>query len=478
MVPVLTDAEKEIARLQKAAGENLSKPGKLDQYTGKSQKAEAAALQKDLISKKTLDEAALRGAGNIAAADAVKSELAELQAVQAIQRKLNVGYEEAVGLARIQAAEEKAITRQKAEQAALAKAGIFSSHTKNELLTLGRLGLTGGNMGRSVSSLVGSALKDIFAKSGAAGGAAAGASAVAGEGASAAAGGAAAGEIATAGAGLAGALAGVALVLAPIIAGLAFLKFERGQKEWGRQEEYKTREEQAGDERAQEIARSPLGSSSGAFQSEISDETEVRKRKAMREKLDHDARHGILGWIDKGIGTHMATKGIGWWKPKGARAIKENEDEINRAERDKGAQAKILKKQWEIGGEIDLDILRDTNEHSVHGMKKRLVDTAGKHWVETYRRYFAETGSDKIAKEAADLTVKNDQWKDAQRAASALVNARSGAADIAQAAHLSQTFYIPDQTEQGKKLDHLAHIIRSGMGKNYDALTAASTKVY
>jgi hypothetical protein len=210
--------------------------------------------------------------------------------------------------------------------------------------------------------------------------------------------------------------------------------FRRGQKEQDYQEQNKMREEQAGDERSQEIAGGPLGSSGGSLQSEIGDVSEIRKREADRGRLAHARRHAWFGAKD-----WLARHSGGRWKTQEMRDEEDNENEINRSKRDKGDSKKNLKKQWKEDGAINMQILEDLSEHSVAGVKKATVDTARKSWMAAYRKSVQEGASRDDALKIADMTVKQADWERAQARGAGLVSAKMGNAGVAAAAAWADT---------------------------------------
>jgi hypothetical protein len=245
--------------------------------------------------------------------------------------------------------------------------------------------------------------------------------------------------------------------------------FRRGEKEQDYQEQNKMREEQAGDERSQEISASPLGSSSGSFQSEIGDETEIKKREADRGRLAHARKHAWFGLKDR-----LANLTGGRWKTQEQRDEIDNENEINRATRDKGASKKTLKEQWKVGGAIDEQILEHLSEHSVAGIKKATVDTAKKTWIAAYRKAAQEGAGDSEAMKIADLTTKQADWERAQARGAGLVNARTGNAGVAAAARWADTGIV------GPGMDALLAETKNQtaeMRAHLQALTATQTRV-
>jgi hypothetical protein len=382
----IDEEQRRIEQLHKAADQYAKTPGM--EAAAKSARSEALELQKKQLGSRVAKEAEARAAGNGDAADQAAREAKEMERTMQLQRKGGMGYDQAAKTARRQLNQED-------EAAALKKAGIEKmgyTRARQEALTLARELATGAPTGRTVSALLGNLLGGMAPEM----------------------------------------LAGLAGIAAPAaLLGGAYL-FHRDQKEQDYQEQNKMREEQLGDERSQEIARSPLGSSSGSFQSEVSDESTIKKDEADRGRLLHNRLHAGLGMKDFVFNLFRG-------KASEQRAQIDNENEIRRAERDKRASKKSLGEQWKTGGAIDEQRLEDLSEHSVAGVKKYTVDTAKKAWLEAYRKSVAEGASRDDALKIADLTVKQADWERAQARGAGLVNARTGNAGAAAAARWADT---------------------------------------
>jgi hypothetical protein len=474
----IDEEQRRIEQLHKAA-DHYDQTG--NSVAAKTARAEATELQKKQLGSRLAKEAEARAAGNGDAADHAAREAKEMERTLSLQRK-GMGYSQAALTARRQLTQE---TAQKAEAAALRAANIHGAGYGHAG------GLLGGNarmIGDLLDTLTGGqgwvmkamavdriphmleGLKKMT------GGAGATAKAVEGAGAAGAATGAAAGEAAAGVEAATGALAGLMPLLLGLgaVAGVAaiggqYAMFRRGEKEQDYQEQNKMREEQAGDERSQEISASPLGSSSGSFQSEIGDETEIKKREADRGRLAHARKHAWFGLKDR-----LANLTGGRWKTQEQRDEIDNENEINRATRDKGASKKTLKEQWKVGGAIDEQILEHLSEHSVAGIKKATVDTAKKTWIAAYRKAAQEGAGDSEAMKIADLTTKQADWERAQARGAGLVNARTGNAGVAAAARWADTGIV------GPGMDALLAETKNQtaeMRAHLQALTATQTRV-
>jgi hypothetical protein len=402
-------------------------------------------LQKKQLADKMAKSAEARAAGNGDAADHAAREAKAMERTMALQRK-GMGYGQARKTADLQLAQEAS---ERQEAAAIRAAGIHGGGHASK-------GLLGGN-----ARMIGDLLDTVTGGQGwvmkamavdriphmleglkkMTGGAGATAKAVEGAGVAGAEAGAAAGVAAEGVEAATGALAGLMPLLLGLgaVAGVAavggqYAMFRRGQKEQDYQEQNKMREEQAGDERSQEIAGGPLGSSGGSLQSEIGDVSEIRKREADRGRLAHARRHAWFGAKD-----WLARHSGGRWKTQEMRDEEDNENEINRSKRDKGDSKKNLKKQWKEDGAINMQILEDLSEHSVAGVKKATVDTARKSWMAAYRKSVQEGASRDDALKIADMTVKQADWERAQARGAGLVSAKMGNAGVAAAAAWADT---------------------------------------
>lgn len=378
----IDEEQRRIEQLHKAADQYAKTPGM--EAASKSARSEALELQKKQLGSRMAREAEARAAGNSDAADQAAREAKEMERTMQLQRKGGMGYDQAAKTARRQLNQED-------EAAALKKAGIEKmgyTRARQEAITLARELATGAPTGRTVSALLGNLIAGLAPEA---------------------------------------LIAGSAIAAPLAIAGGAYM-FRRGEKEKDYQEQNKMREEQAGDERGQEIGASPLGSSSGSFQSEIGDETEIRKREADRGRLAHARKHAWFGLKDR-----LASLTGGRWKTQEQRDEEDNENEINRARRDKGAQKKNLNLQYKMGGGIDDEILKDTSEHSIDGFHKATIERARKVWMDTYKAKFAETGNSALASKVADMTVKEENYEQARKRGEGLVSTKTGNAGVAAA---------------------------------------------
>ncbi|MGA3169471.1 MAG: hypothetical protein ABSE62_00505 [Chthoniobacteraceae bacterium] len=419
----IDEEQRRIEQLHKAAEQYAKTPGM--EGAAKSARAEAMELQKKQLGTRLAQEAHARAAGNGEAADQAAREAKEMERTMQLQRKGGMGYDQAAKTARRQLNQED-------EAAALKKAGIEKmgyTRARQEALTLARELATGAPTGRTLSALLGNLIGGMAPE----------------------------------------ALAAAAGIAAPVaLVGGAYL-FNRDQREQDYQEQNKMSEEQAGDERAQEIARSPLGSDSGSFQQEVSDESTIKKDEADRGRLEHARKHAWFGLKDK-----LASLTGGRWKTQEQRDQIDNENEIKRAERDKRASQKSLREQWNTGGAYDEKILEDLSEHSVAGVKKATVDTAKKSWMAAYRRSVAEGASRDDALKISDLTAKQADWERAQARGAGLVNAQTGNAGAAAAARWADTGIV------GPGMDALLAEMRSSKVASqaaFDKLTDSQVRV-
>ncbi|HEX4085928.1 MAG TPA: hypothetical protein VHY22_13525, partial [Chthoniobacteraceae bacterium] len=238
-----------IEQLHKTADKYSKTPGM--EGAAKSARAEAMELQKKQLGNKMEQAAAARANGNGAAADQAAREAKEMERTMQLQRRGAMGYGQAAATARRQLNQED-------ETAALKVAGIHKqgfTRARQEALTLSRELATGAPTGRTLSALLGN---------------------------------------------LIGGMAPEALALGAAIAAPAALLgggylFKRGQKEWGRQEEYKVRQEEVGDAYSREVGASPMGSSSEEFAARRADTQEIKEREGNRERLAHNRTHAWFG---------------------------------------------------------------------------------------------------------------------------------------------------------------------------------------
>jgi hypothetical protein len=260
------------------------------------------------------------------------------------------------------------------------------------------------------------------------------------------------------------ALGALAAPLGVLAAAVGTAAFYIDQKEQSYQEKRRVSEETAGDVRGEAVQESPLGSESGAFSAEVGDETNIEALKAKRAGLAHDARHSIWGVADNIFGTNIATQGLGWWKPGGARAIQANEDEIKRADEKRKADEQARRDLTATGTGLDLNIARDASEHNISGLKKGLVDKTAKIWLDTYKKYFSEGAGEKASSEAAGLAVKESERARALHASAGMVTASTGAAEAAAVARWSQG-YMADPKGLQTEIAALHHTFRTGMSQ-------------
>ncbi len=179
------------------------------------------------------------------------------------------------------------------------------------------------------------------------------------------------------------------------------------------------------DERGLAIGASWRGTSSGALAAEQATEAERAKRDANREELE---RKGRRAWYNP-----LRLFGEQTWE--GQRNLEENDIAQGRdlrlvQEKKKQTREKFL---GEEGG-IEMDLARHRAERSQSGQRAAFVDEQKKQWLARYRGLRGMGANDEQAGGTAGLEMET-RLRDRQAAAgSGLVDARSGAGDIAAAA--------------------------------------------
>ena len=168
--------------------------------------------------------------------------------------------------------------------------------------------------------------------------------------------------------------------------------------------------------------------------------------------------------------------GEGWLS--GNRLIAEN-DAAKKRERDKAADAQALatKKALEEETSLEVDAIHQRSKRTMSGIQAAQRDDLVRGGMATYRKFYhaGMTGEqEKQAREAAMLDTEN-QLRDKQiSAASGLVDARAGAADIAAAARWSQQA-MPGMDDVkrvlGEKLDALHSTVKQGGERATEAQT-------
>ena len=112
-------------------------------------------------------------------------------------------------------------------------------------------------------------------------------------------------------------------------------------------------------------------------------------------------------------------------------------------------------------GGLERDKLQQRSKRTLAGSREAFADEMAEEWLKTYRDIYNRTKDSGIAKEFADTTVQN-QLRDKQAmAGAALVDSRSGGAEIAAAAQWGKNaFGIGDIL--GPKLDTLNNHVEAG----------------
>ena len=404
----LAEEQQRIRQLQAAA----------EAYDKKGNTTAAQSARREIVERQKAITPQLTSAGQSEAAVAVAAEAKELQRALVLQARLGLEYGEAAKLARAQLTVEKGITEEKRTQ------GFFSQRVRQQLVTLGRDTAFGGSPATTLSSVGGQ--------------------------------------------GLAGLGARIALPLAAIAAVLGGLRIAVGQQDKNAELKEKLRVESATSTRRLGIAGTWRGTS-GEVQSErFQTEDEIFQREQARPELQRKAQSGILGRLDKWTGLNFYTKGRFGYKPQSARDIGENEAEIARLRGLAPRQEELQQNKFSAGeGGLDLQLARDRGQHSVSGIKAANEHQQELDWLREYNRLRKEGASDAQAAEAGNLKVKQDQWEIAQRAASGLVDARSGAGDIARAASIAVS-QQPDQGVLTAAINALHETAKSGFQRQHE----------
>lgn len=207
------------------------------------------------------------------------------------------------------------------------------------------------------------------------------------------------------------------------------------------------------------------GNSSEALAEARAAEDRVFQRSAERPELQHQVgvqtfQGGLKGaaaggTIGAGIGSLFPVIGTGVgaivggvgggaygaytsWR-EGKRKL-EAEDKAQRrdeeAAQQKREQSRQLFEQQE--GKLELQMLRDRAKHTEEGNRALSEGQRKQHWLRTYKHMVELGASPEEAREAGLLEVGEDERQIGRRAASGIVNARSGADDIASAAEISR----------------------------------------
>jgi hypothetical protein len=210
------------------------------------------------------------------------------------------------------------------------------------------------------------------------------------------------------------------------------------------------------DERGLAIAGSWRGSSSKTLAQEQGLDDDIARQVANRPELERKARAGIfdraLSYGAAGAGTGFALSGgnpigaglgfiagaaKGAWKSyeEGARE-KDEDTKTLEAKRKKREELEALGKRQvrEEDGQIEMDIASHRAERTMSGSRAVVVDEAKKKYLNRYRELMGMHLSDEEADKTAGLEAETSMRDRQQAAGAGLVNAHSGAGDIAAAA--------------------------------------------
>lgn len=385
--------------------------------------AVASELQatRQAVTTSKLEEQQLRASGKGAEADALGSEIRELETAAALQAKLGIGQKEALVLAResisaqakinahaaVELATQKGTTRQRAEQAALARVGIT---TARQVATTG------------VPS----------------------ASAIEGIGTS----------MLSAGGGLA------AAVTAALAGAFMTVNSFINQREKTLATRNRVAEGAAHDSRDMRRMGGILGSGSDAVSSGVQTNEEIGAREAHREEL---LRQNKRKWYNPArfLGFGQQKTGFAWFRPDSLRAIDENEQNIDRLKERRQQEYDAGRKKFlEEEGGLGLEAARGQSKHTTEGIRQRREAEFQLLYMREYKRLVREHATASEADEGAQIAVKEEQRNMQLRQGASLVNARSGAADIARAASIASQS-MPDQASLDRNLSAIRETLNT-----------------
>ncbi|MEO7933202.1 MAG: hypothetical protein ABIT76_08605 [Chthoniobacterales bacterium] len=364
--------------------------------------------------KRTFDtvEAAAASIPKEAAAmekEAAAAALASAAAQKAAQLEINAAKARATAETKAQELAERAITKQKAEQAAL------QGRLSRGALTVGQGIVQGGG----IQGAVGNA----------------------------------------AGTGGALGLAAIATYLAGELAGKIINAGEQDQSLKNR-----LGASRASDARGLQISSTYRASSGDLVSAAHSTEDEIFAREQNRKELERKATNPFTRIINKTFGTSFGSI-------DGVRAMKENEEEIQRLGKLKAEQEALGQEKFnrEEGG-LKLEIARARGKRTIAGNQERLAAEAKLENMEVWKRTRAEGGSPEQADEASNLATQETLRQRGLAAASGIVDARSGAADSARAAQIASSS-LPGTDALMKSIDSMHETLRTGQDGILEART-------
>jgi len=236
------------------------------------------------------------------------------------------------------------------------------------------------------------------------------------------------------------------------------------------------------------ILNSIRGTSGQAANESWGAEENVAQLKRDRPQLQTDAKFNTLksvaegaawgGGLGAGIGSIVPGLGTGVGMfvgagvgalVKGVPAYMQGQNRLKQNEQDQAQEEERGKKLGDLApklfmeqeGGLELDKLRQRSKRTMAGSREAFADEMAEEWLKSYREIYNRTKDSGIAKEMADLTVQNHLRDKQAQAGAGLVDAKSGAGEIAAAAQWgNRTFGISEILSP--KLDTLIGHVESG----------------
>jgi len=221
----------------------------------------------------------------------------------------------------------------------------------------------------------------------------------------------------------------------------------------------------AGDKRDIDIRSGWRGTSTDAQSAYFATEQSIFDRQAQRELIlqrNKRAWYNPLRYID----------GETTWA--GRREADENERGLARdLERSPKEKEQAERKFREEEGGMMLDALRQRSKRTIAGQRAAIMDEELQQFTTTFRKFAAMNGSPEglnNAAEAGRLTVQNSLRDRQAHAASGLVDARSGAADIAAVASWAG-MTVPSYEDLKDAIDTQTEVMKSQHEQDQEART-------
>ena len=220
------------------------------------------------------------------------------------------------------------------------------------------------------------------------------------------------------------------------------------------------RASRASDQRNLNISAGWRGTSSQVQSQQFGTEQEIFDREHQREEILR--RNKRAPW------NPLRVFGATTWE--GERERDDNEKNIERLKKRHDAEEKLGHKKFtEEEGGLELDAVRQRSKRTMSGIRAAQVDDLARSGMGEYRRFKAMGATDDQAKEGAMLKTENDLRDRQIASASGLVDARSGAGDIAAAARWAQES-MPGLNDLknvlSQKLDQLHNTTKQGVDES------------